>query len=101
MDSLDEMAATATTVYQANAAALVFSMASDDLVQVNAVRRPPVRPSGGRSAGNNSGGRGSVALCKTHSHYRRDTFRCDRPESCPMRDMLKTPPSGNAPAGRD
>ena len=81
MDSLDEMAATATTVYQANAAALISSVASDDLVQVNAVRRPPVRPSGGRSASNNSGGRGSVALCKTHLHYRRDTFRCDRPDA--------------------
>ena len=54
MDSLDEMAATATTVYQANAAALISSVASDDLVQVNAVPHPPVRPSGGRSAGNNS-----------------------------------------------
>ena len=103
MDSLDEMAATATTVYQANAAALVSSVDLDDnaRAQVNAVRRPP-RQSGGRSSGNsgNSRRRGGVSLCKTHSNYGRDAFKCDRPGSCPMRDVLKTPPSGNAPAGR-
>ena len=109
IDSLDEMAATATTVYQSNAAASISALSLVDagvVGQVNAVRRQQrsggPRPSSGR---NNSGSggrqRGGVVLCKTHSRYGRDTYRCDRPDSCPMHDILKAPPAGNGPAGRN
>lgn len=49
MDSLDEMATTATTVYQANASALVSSVGFADpaVEQVNAVRRPQRSGGGG------------------------------------------------------
>ena len=113
VESLDEMAATATTVYQANAAALVSSVAalnvSDGYGQVNAVnavqRRQPPRPGNAPRQGNTRGSSGGnnrrrgVVLCKTHSHYGRETYRCDRPESLAMRDIIKPP--GNAPAGRN
>ena len=68
--------------------------------KVNTVWRPPCS-SGSRgpsSSSNTSSGRrrGGTVLCKTYSRY---DYRCDRPESCQMRDIIKTP--GNAPAGRD
>ena len=101
VDSLDEMATTATTVYQANAAALVSAVSAESPVQVNAVHRPSGR--GGSSGRGSSGRRRGNAVCKTHSRYGCDAYKCDRPDSCPMKDMLKPPPppSGNAPAGRN
>ena len=97
IDSLDEMAATATTIYQSNAANLVSSVALDDgpVAQVNAVRRPQRQGNGSSGArgasggGNQSSGRRRVVLCKTHSRYGREAFRCDRPETCAMRDIIK------------
>ena len=104
IDSLDEMAATATTVFQSNAANIVSSVALDDSsspAQVNAVRHPQ-RSSAGGTRGASGGGnprRRGVVLCKTDSRYGREAFRCDKPDSCAMRDILKTPENG--PAGRN
>ena len=99
IDDLDELATTATTVYESNAAALVSSVASDDVAQVNAVRRSPrPRPQGN---GGNPRRRAGVTLCKTHSRYGRDAYKCDRPDFCPMRDIVRVPSAGNASAGRD
>ena len=104
MASLDEMAATATTVYQANADASISALSLDDsssaAVQVNAVRLPQ-RPGRSNGSNNSNGRRRGIVLCKTHSRYGRDTFRCDKPDSCAMRDVLKAPLAGNGPAGRN
>ena len=105
MDNLDDMAATATAIYETNASASVSSLTLDDdsPAQVNAVRRP-VRQHSGRGDANSTGNPrrrgGGFSLCKTHSRYGREAFKCDRPGSCPMRDVTKSPPSGNGPAGR-
>ena len=107
VDSLDEMAATATTVLQSNASTSVSSITLDDgeftvqINAVNAVRRPQRSGNGGGSARGASGGgrRRGAMLCKTHSRYGRDAFRCDKPDTCAMRDIIKSP--GNAPAGRN
>ena len=95
MDSLDDMARAANSILQSNAAARISALSSstEDL-RIAAVRRP----SGTRSprplppAGHSDG------LCRTHVRYGRDAFRCDKPSSCPMRSVTRTP--GNGPAGR-
>ena len=103
----DVMAATATTVFESNAANLVAAISledSDRAQQVNVVRRPQRSGNSGArgaSGGGNSsfGRRRGVVLCKTHSRYGREAFRCDKPDTCAMRDILKSP--GNGPAGRN
>ena len=92
MDSLDDMAKTANSILQSNASARInaLSTATEDL-QVTAVRRPrPPRPA---AAAGTAG-----SLCRTHVRYGQDAFRCDRPASCPMHSVVRSP--GNGPAGR-
>ena len=96
LESLDEMAATAGNILQANAAsaarvcAVSDSVGADDQV-LAALRRPPP-PSPRRT------------LCRLHAKYGQDAIRCDRPSSCPMKNVVRTTPlppsSGNANAGR-
>ena len=88
MDSLDEMARTANCVLQSNTASRVNTLIREDTV--SAVRRPSPRRSARPSTGD---------LCRTHSRYGQDAFRCDRPAVCPMKDVVRSPP-GNGPAGR-
>ena len=95
IDDLDEMAEMATTVYQANANASAVVNSVSDGAAINAIRRPPQPRSSGPSAANRRRG-----LCRRHSRFGRDAHRCDRPESCPMRDFTRPPQSGNGPAGR-
>ena len=91
MDSLDDMARTADSILQSNTSSRInaLGLTSDD--QVAAVRRPSPH----RSAARPSPGRD---LCRTHSRYGQDAYRCDRPSVCPMRNVIRTP--GNANAGR-
>ena len=110
MDSLDDMAKTASSILQSNVAARVSALAED--AEVAALRRPSpsVRSNrrapdsgasshdGGRDGGRESGRDGSD-LCRTHVRYGRDAFKCDRPLSCSMRSVIR-PRSGNGPAGR-
>ena len=100
MDSLDDMAATAGNILQSNVAstARVCAVAQDPLqdlssqsdpqvLAVAAARRPSPSP--------------SSRLCRLHTKYGRDVVRCDRPSSCPMKNVIRTTPlPGNAPAGR-
>ena len=101
MDSLDDMAMTANSVLQSNAAARINALSLQDNAEVAAIRRSsgprsprsPRRPRPPPSAGS-----GTSGLCRTHSRYGQYAFRCDRPASCPMRAVTRVP--GNGPAGR-
>ena len=97
MDSLDAMAKTANSILQLNAAARISALAvSIDDLQVSAVRRPPPpRPARGTGTSSTAG---PGSLCRTHTRYGQDAFRCDKPSSCPMRSVVRTP--GNGSAGR-
>ena len=93
VDSLDEMAVTAGNILQANVAATprvctVSSPSPPADAFVAAVRRPPPKK--------------KDSLCRLHNTYGRDAFRCDKPSTCPMRNVIRTTPlpSGNGPAGR-
>ena len=93
MDSLDEMAKTANNILQASASSKITSVAVDDPV-VAAVRRPSRPPPPLRRRD----------VCRLHQRYGRDAFRCDKPDTCSMRNVIRTTPlppktSGNAPAG--
>ena len=100
MDSLDDMAKTANSILQSNAAARVSALAVD--AEVAALRRPNP-PSRTNSCAPDAGAASSAGdgpdLCPTHVRYGRDAFKCDRPLSCSMRSVIR-PRSGNAPAGR-
>ena len=94
MDSLDDMAATAGNILQANTASsprvasALFDRQDIQESSVAAVSRRPPPPSTPR-------------LCRLHAKYGRDAVRCDRPSSCPMKNVIRTSPlPGNAPAGR-
>ena len=105
MDSLDDMAKTANSILQSNAAARINALSQQfDDAQVSSVRRPPAARSAPRrpppspsSSSSPTRQRGNY-LCRTHDRYGQDAFRCDRPGSCPMRSVVRAP--GNGPAGR-
>ena len=92
IDSLDEMAVTASNIFQANVAATtrvcaVSTNAPPDDTSVAAVRRPSPKK--------------KDSLCQLHSTYGRDAFHCDKPTTCSMRNVIRTTPLlGNGPAGR-
>ena len=94
IDSLDEMATTAGNILQANVAATarLCSVSGAGATPVGepavaALRRPPPKK--------------KDSVCRLHSTYGRDAFRCDKPTTCPMRNVIRTTPlSGNGPAGR-
>ena len=96
MESLDDMAKSATSILQSNAAARISALSVQDEPQVSAVRRPSGGRSPRRPRGTASPSRS--ALCRTHARYGQDAFRCDKPSSCPMHSVIRTP--GNGPAGR-
>ena len=90
MESLDDMAKTAGSILQSNAAARISALSIQDSVepQLSAVRRP----SGGRSPRRPRAASPSrSALCRTHARYGQDAFRCDKPSSCPMRAVVRSP----------
>ena len=93
MESLDEMAKTANNILQASASSKVASVSSaDPEAAVAAVRRPSRPPPRRRD------------VCRLHQRYGRDAFRCDKPDSCSMRNTIRTTPlppkpAGNGPAG--
>ena len=102
MDSLDDMAKTASNILQSNVAARVSALAED--AEVAALRRPGPSVRSNRrapdsAAASHDGGRDGSDLCRTHARYGRDAFKCDRPLSCSMRSVIR-PRSGNGPAGR-
>ena len=92
LDSLDEMANTAGNILQSNVAATACVCsasvsASSEEPSVAAVRRPAPKK--------------KDQLCRLHSTYGRDAFRCDKPTTCPMKNVIRTTPlPGNGPAGR-
>ena len=93
-DSLDEMATTAGNILQANVASTSRLCAVTDSgaasvgeAAVAVVRRPPPKK--------------KDSLCRLHNTYGRDAFRCDKPATCPMKNVIRTTPfPGNGPAGR-
>ena len=105
MDSLDDMARTANGILQSNVAARISALSlsrADD--QVAALRRTPTPrssrrpPASPRRSGSSPARSAAPSLCRTHARYGEDAFKCDRPSSCPMRTITRSP--GNAPAGR-
>ena len=96
MDLLDEMAKTANNILQANASSKIAAVsATVSKPEVAAVRRPPrPQPSSARRRD----------VFRLHQRYGRDAFRCDKPDSCSMRNVIRTTPlpprfSGNGTAG--
>ena len=107
MDSLDDMARTANGILQSNVAARISALTHcQDADQVAALRRTPTsssrsfrrQPTSPRRSGSSPARSSASSLCRTHARYGEDAFKCDRPSSCPMRTITRSP--GNGPAGR-
>ena len=106
MDSLDDMARSAGSLLQTNAAARLSALSlSPESEQVAALRRAPAPrssrrppPPSPRRSGSSPSRPAGLSLCRTHARYGEDAFKCDRPASCPMRSVTRSP--GNGPAGR-
>ena len=95
--SLDDMATTAGNILQATASSRVAVVAS---------LPPPISVAAVASQRRSTRGRPPPPprrsdVCRIHKRYGRDAFRCDQPETCSMRNQIRTTPlpSGNSPAG--
>ena len=95
--SLDDMATTAGNILQSTSSSRVAAALSPpETVSVAAVtsqRRPARRPPPPAARRSD--------VCRIHKRYGRDAFRCDQPDTCSMRNQIRTTPlpSGNSPAG--
>ena len=96
--SLDDMATTAGNILQSTSSSRVAALAvSPEPVLVSAVssqrrqgRGKPPPPAARRSD-----------VFRIHKRYGRDAFRCDQPDTCSLKNQIRTTPlpSGNSLAG--
>ena len=92
LDDLEQIAERATAIIKATTGSAVLQVSRPEQSPL------PAQPEIAAVQQRRSGPRNVV--CDRHLQYGRRAFECERPDSCPMKDFVRSRPSGNGPAGR-